>query len=95
MAEHQRARIHAATTELVDEGGYEALTVTGIARAAGVSSHTFYENFADKEDCFRATYDLIVRHTVREILAARICECGSEAKIRAGFHAFVREVSDN
>jgi len=79
----------------VDEGGYEALTVTGIARAAGVSSHTFYENFSNKEDCFRSTYDLIVRHAVREILAARRCETGSEAKIRAGFHAFAREVSDN
>lgn len=94
VAGHQRARIHAATIELVAEGGYEALTVTGIARAAGVSNHTFYENFTDKEDCFRATYDLIVRHTVREILAARRCECGWEAKIRAGFHALVREVSD-
>lgn len=94
VAEHQRARIHAATIELVAEGGYEALTVTGIARAAGVSNHTFYENFTDKEDCFRATYDLIVRHTVREVLAARIGERGSEAKVRAGFHAFVREVSD-
>jgi AcrR family transcriptional regulator len=94
VAEHQRARIHAATIELVDEGGYEALTVTGIARAAGVSNHTFYENFTNKEDCFRATYDLIVRHTIRQILAARLCECGSEAKLRAGFHAFTREVSD-
>ncbi len=94
VAEHQRARIHAATIELVDEGGYEALTVTGIARAAGISSHTFYENFTNKEDCFRATYDLITRHTVREILTARIRERRPEAKIRAGFHAFAREVSD-
>lgn len=93
VAEHQRARIHAATIELVDEGGYEALTVTGIARAAGVSTHTFYENFADKEDCFRATYELIVRHTAREVLAARHRQTDSRAKMRAGFHAFVREVS--
>lgn len=95
VAGHQRARIHAATIELVDEGGYEALTVTGIARAAGVSSHTFYENFSNKEDCFRSTYDLIVRRAVREILAARRREAGLEAKIRAGFHAFAREVGDN
>jgi AcrR family transcriptional regulator len=95
VAGHQRARIHAATIELVGEGGYEGLTVTGIARAAGVSNHTFYENFSNKEDCFRSTYDLIVRHAVREILAARRCEADLEAKIRAGFHAFAREVSDN
>jgi AcrR family transcriptional regulator len=94
VKEHQRARIHAATIELVGEGGYEVLTVRGIARAAGVSNRTFYENFADKEECFRATYELIIRHTLREILAARHREHGSRTKMRAGFQAFVREVSD-
>jgi AcrR family transcriptional regulator len=93
VAEHQRARIHAATIELVDELGYAGLTVTGIARAAGVSNRTFYENFRDKEDCFRATYELIVRHTVREVLAAQR-RASSEVRLSAGFRALVREISE-
>lgn len=95
VADHQRGRIHAATIELVNEGGYGALTVTGIARAAGVSNHTFYENFHDKEDCFLATYELIVRHAAREVLAARRRECDWRARLRAGFLAFVHEVAEN
>src|ERR1700755_3280476 len=59
VAAHQRGRIHAATIELVAEAGYRDLTATGIARVAGVSKRTFYENFKDKETCFLATYDLI------------------------------------
>lgn len=95
VAEHQRARIHAATIELVDECGYHGLTVTGIARAAGISNGTFYENFTDKEDCFLATYELIVRHTAREVLTARNAARGWRAKLRAGFLAFAREVAEN
>lgn len=94
VAEHQRGRIHAATIELVDEGGYEDLTVTGIARAAGVSNRTFYENFSGKDDCFLATYDLIVRHTAREVLGAMHGERNRRAKLRAGFLAFAREVAE-
>ncbi|HXF29900.1 MAG TPA: TetR family transcriptional regulator [Solirubrobacterales bacterium] len=95
VAEHQRSRIHAATIELVNERGYDGLTVIGIARAAGISNRTFYENFKGKEDCFLATYELIVRHTAREVLAARHRERGWRAKLRAGFLAFAREVADN
>ncbi|MGN6274489.1 MAG: TetR/AcrR family transcriptional regulator [Solirubrobacterales bacterium] len=94
VAGHQRARLHAATIALVGEQGYEALTVTGIARAAGVSNRTFYENFEDKEECFCATYELIVRHTAREILAARRLERSSQARLRAGLRAFAREVGE-
>lgn len=71
VAEHQRGRLHAATIELVAEQGYPALTVTGITRAAGVSSHTFYENFAGKSDCFLATYDLVVRCAACSVLRER------------------------
>lgn len=95
VAEHQRARIHAATIELAYEDGYSGLTVTGIARAAGVSNRTFYENFSDKDHCFVATYELIVRHTVREILAARKGKKDWRSRLRAEFRAFAREVAEN
>jgi AcrR family transcriptional regulator len=95
VADHQRGRIHAATIELVDEDGYEALTVARIVSAAGVSKRTFYENFSDKEDCFLATYDLIVRHTAREILAAQRRHDDGRAQIRSGIFTFVREVAAN
>ncbi len=93
VVQHQRGRLHAATIDLVAERGYPSLTVTGIARAAGVSTHTFYENFSDKDDCFLSTYDLIVRHTAREVLAARAREREWREQARAGFVAFAREIA--
>jgi AcrR family transcriptional regulator len=86
--------MYAATIELVGEGGYDALTATGIARAAGVSNRTFYENFSGKEDCFAATYELIIRHTVREVLSANRREEGWQAKFRQGMLAFAKEVAE-
>lgn len=93
VAEHQRGRLHAATIELVAEQGYPALTVTGITRAAGVSSHTFYENFADKSDCFLATYDLVVRCAACSVLRERQrVDGGRRMKARASLAAFADEV---
>jgi AcrR family transcriptional regulator len=44
-------------TELVAEAGYGAATIGALAGRAGVSRATFYELFADKEDCLLAAYD--------------------------------------
>jgi AcrR family transcriptional regulator len=55
----QRPRILEAITALVAAHGYAGTTVREIARAAGVSLSTFYEHFADKEECFLAAYDKV------------------------------------
>ena len=70
-ASHQRARIHAAMIELVSERGYGAVTVREVVRLAGVSTGTFYEHFADKDECFLRTYGLIVRRSTKQVGAAQ------------------------
>src|SRR5207253_2083261 len=40
------------------ERGYPATTVADVVERAGVSRRTFYEQFADKEACFLAAYDV-------------------------------------
>jgi AcrR family transcriptional regulator len=92
---HQRRRLHAATIDLVSRGGYESLSVTSIARTAGVANRTFYENFRGKEECFLATYDRIVRGAAREIFAAQHREQDLRAKVEAGFVAYLRTVTEN
>ena len=71
VASNQRARIHAAMIELVAERGYGAFTVRELVRLAGVSQHTFYEHFADKDACFLRTYGLIVRRSTKQVGAAQ------------------------
>jgi AcrR family transcriptional regulator len=53
----QRKRVLRATAEAVAEHGYRAATIADIVRRAGVSTKTFYELFADKEDAMCAVYD--------------------------------------
>jgi AcrR family transcriptional regulator len=56
----QRGRLIDGMAWTVARRGYAATPVAEVLKAAGVSRRTFYEEFADKEDCFLAAYDTIV-----------------------------------
>ncbi len=47
-----RVRVLDAMARVVTDHGYETTTVADIVREARVSRRTFYEHFADKQDCF-------------------------------------------
>src|ERR1700742_4650706 len=51
----QRERLLRAMVELASRGGYTAANVSAVAADAGVSKPTFYDYFADREDCFTQT----------------------------------------
>jgi AcrR family transcriptional regulator len=57
VLEHQRTRLLRGVIESVAERGYEETTVAEVVALAGVSRKTFYESFADKEECYRAAYE--------------------------------------
>ncbi len=57
LAASQRERLLAATERLIGERGCAGASIEAIVKAAGVSSVTFYEHFADKEECFVAAFD--------------------------------------
>jgi AcrR family transcriptional regulator len=60
VAHSQRERLIAALAYTVGERGYNQTTLTDITKAASVSRRVFYENFANKEECFLATFDVVV-----------------------------------
>ena len=60
VAQNQRERMLLATAELVAERGYQKTTIELIAKTARVALSTFYEQFSSKEDCFLATYDVLL-----------------------------------
>jgi AcrR family transcriptional regulator len=71
VAAHQRERIVAGLAEAVAERGYNAVTITQIAKAARVSKRAFYEHFESKEACFLAAFEIVVAH-LRELIEAEI-----------------------
>jgi AcrR family transcriptional regulator len=57
VREAQRARMLEAMVQAVAATGYARVAVADVIERAGVSRKTFYEQFANKEDCFLAAYD--------------------------------------
>jgi AcrR family transcriptional regulator len=53
----QRERLLAAMLRATAELGYREISVKDVLERAGVSRPTFYEHFANKEDCFLAALD--------------------------------------
>jgi AcrR family transcriptional regulator len=61
----QRRRILDAMVGVVAELGYPDARVVDVIERAGVSRKTFYELFADREECFLAAYDHAVGRLYR------------------------------
>ncbi len=86
---HQRARIHGAMVEAIAQSGYEATSVKQVIGLAGVSRRSFYEQFANKQECFLATFDLILRRDIEQMRKAYLaCDGPLEERTRAVFERF-------
>jgi AcrR family transcriptional regulator len=79
--------------ELVAAHGYNAVSVATLTSHARVSKRDFYKHFAGKEECFLATYDVVVSHSVRGILAATEGEDDWRERLRLGFLAFAGQIA--
>ena len=81
--------------ELVAEHGYNSISVEKLTSRARVSKRDFYKIFAGKEECFLASYDLVVSHSVRGIIAA--AKGGEECReqLRLGFLAFADQITNS
>lgn len=78
--EVQRGRLLDALAEVISEEGYLDTTVHKILKRAGISRRTFYEIFADKEDCFLAAYQEAADHIL--VLVQRACRLGGDPEVR-------------
>jgi len=64
----QRTRLLKAAVELGTEHGFAPLTLADIVRRAGVARSTFYEYFADKEECFMEAFDYAADRVLERVL---------------------------
>jgi AcrR family transcriptional regulator len=83
---NQRARIHGAMVEAVAECGYEDTSVKQVISLAGVSRRSFYEQFANKQESFLATFDLLAHQSAQRARHAYLlAEGGLEERLGAAF----------
>jgi len=64
VARSQRIRLLRGAIAVAGAEGYTAMTVTSVIARAGVSRKTFYEQFADRERCFLAAYELVAEQAL-------------------------------
>ncbi len=95
VARHQRARLFGAMIEAVHRQGYKATTVAHVIALAGVSRRAFYEQFANKEDCFLGTYDIAVARAKRRMMDGWMMERGWANRMHRACQAFVEDACRN
>jgi AcrR family transcriptional regulator len=96
VARNQRIRIHGGMIEAATTRGYSLTSVKLVIGLAGVSRRSFYEQFSGKEDCFMATFDLIVDRAVKRLTEAyRSAEGGRSERLRAALRAWCGEVEQS
>ena len=71
VAHNQRERLIAGLASAVAEHGYRAVTITHITSEAKVSRRVFYANFAGKDECFLAAFEVVAGH-IRELAAEAV-----------------------
>ncbi len=80
----QRSRLLAAAVVAVDELGYVDTTVSDVTSRARVSRRTFYELFANREECLTAVLEDVVALIRGEIAAAGLDGLGWCERVRGG-----------
>jgi AcrR family transcriptional regulator len=94
VIENQRARLVSSMIETVAELGYGKATIAKVIKAAKISRRTFYESFANKEDCYRAAYEATF-----EYLRDRVLTTASEedwpGSVRAGIGALLESLASH
>ena len=94
VLESQRGRMLDAIAQAVAAKGYAATTVGDVVGGAGVSRKTFYEHFADKEECFQAAWDAGVDILFGAIATSQQDVAEPIERMRLGVRAYLRTLAD-
>ena len=85
----QRERLIAGMIAAAHRHGYAGANVAHVIAEAGVSRPTFYEYFADKDDCFLAAHRELSRLLIWEIRRA-VDAVEPERAVQAAIHVLIR-----
>ncbi len=93
----QRERLLRAAAEEFAERGYTGASSESISRRAGMSKATFYEHFANKEDCIIALFE-VASSVIGAAMAQAARAVGSAdaaERMRAGTRAFLTTFAEH
>jgi AcrR family transcriptional regulator len=95
--EVQRTRLFEAAAAVFAQVGYADASAEAISREAGMSKATFYEHFANKEECLLALFDEASVQVIAEMGAASEQRefATYDERVRAGVRAFLGTLMAN
>jgi AcrR family transcriptional regulator len=91
----QRHRLLTAASAVFAREGYAAASAEAISREAGMSKATFYEHFANKEECILALFDEAATEVGREMATAESVGTFAtyEERVSANVRAFLHTLA--
>ncbi len=97
IREIQTARLLNAVGDVCAEEGYHGTTIRKLLGRSGISRKTFYELFADKEDCYLRAYDEAVEHVAGLIGDAYARGAGPDpdSRLRGALRAYLEFCAAN
>jgi AcrR family transcriptional regulator len=90
-----RDRLLAGLAVALRERSYREITVADVVRHARTSRRTFYEHFADKQDCLVALLEEENKRTVARIAAAVNPRSPWQVQVRQAIEAWIAGVTDD
>jgi AcrR family transcriptional regulator len=93
----QRERLLQAAAEEFAKRGYAGASSESISRRAGMSKATFYEHFANKEDCIVALFDRAAEEVARTMAEAarRAGHADASERLKAATRAFLSALAEH
>jgi AcrR family transcriptional regulator len=89
VVEIQRSRLLAAAVGSIEEVGYTRTTVGSITDRARVSRRTFYEMFANRDECLAAMLEDVLAAIGGELAATGLAGLGWRERVRMGLWAIL------
>jgi AcrR family transcriptional regulator len=89
VADIQRSRLLAAAVRAVDELGWANTTVADVVARSRVSRRTFYELFANREECLSAVLEDILATIAGELATAGLEGVEWRERVRRGLRAIL------
>ena len=89
LAEIQRSRLLAAAVRAVDELGWANTTVADVVGRSRISRRTFYETFANREECLVAVLEDILGVIAGELAVAGLDGLVWRERVRRGLWAIL------
>jgi AcrR family transcriptional regulator/DNA-binding transcriptional ArsR family regulator len=92
VSRNQRERLFGAMVACVATKGYASTRVADLIDLSGVGRKSFYDHFADKQACFRATVEALVGRAMARADAIEDADIPREEELRRLFDLFTQIV---